>query len=128
MTMRAHRITNGQRAAVCGLMLCGVPLWKACEIVAAPIKRVRELLPPDWLHKHQPLKWRGHAIDGLEECYFDRHIKLETTCELFGIGLSTIYKIARREDWPTRRELARRWRKVKPRASAESLSRHEEAA
>ncbi len=42
------RVTNGHRAAVCGLLLAGVSFGDACQIAAAPRDRMRQYIPEDW--------------------------------------------------------------------------------
>ncbi len=55
-TRGAARITKGQVAAVCGLILIGVPYVKACRIVAASRKQMPKYVPPDW--RRSPMKVR----------------------------------------------------------------------
>jgi hypothetical protein len=48
------RVTNGHRAAVCGLLLVGVSFGDACQIAAAPRDRMRQYIPEDW--RRAPMK------------------------------------------------------------------------
>lgn len=46
--MPERRITNGQRAAICGLVLAGVGLQNACQIVGADSRTVLRYVGGDW--------------------------------------------------------------------------------
>lgn len=52
------RVTNGHRAAVCGLLLAGVSFGDACQIAAAPRERMRQYIPADWRRSPMPVRVR----------------------------------------------------------------------
>jgi hypothetical protein len=54
----ATRVTNGHRAAVCGLILAGVSYGTACQIAAAPRERMRQYVPPDYRRSPMPVRVR----------------------------------------------------------------------
>ena len=56
---RMSRITNGQRAAICGLILAGVGFKKSCRIVGASYPRMRTLIGPDWTKSRLPIRLRA---------------------------------------------------------------------
>ena len=41
------RVTVGEKAAVCGLLLAGIPYYKVCEIVGRGRKVLRAYIPAD---------------------------------------------------------------------------------
>lgn len=58
MAAQPSRVTNGQRAAVCGLILAGVPFVTACRVAGASRERVRPYIPDDWLKQPLPKRVR----------------------------------------------------------------------
>lgn len=87
---RGQRITNGQRAAVAGLIIAGIGLRKACRIVDAPMMRMYDLLPARFCRITVPKRGGGTFFKGLTEA--DR----EEIRRLWPI--STISQIASRYD------------------------------
>lgn len=49
------RVTTGQKAAVCGLILAGVSFTKACDIAGVGYQRVRPYVPDDYRDRTAPL-------------------------------------------------------------------------
>lgn len=99
------RVTNGQRAAVCGLVLAGVAYGYACYIVGIHPNMMARYLGADWRRKLLPPVWgrlpssmacrcavgdrcpdrnrprsRSPAIDGRRA----RHLRADTTTSSAG--------------------------------------------
>lgn len=49
MATAKSRVTNGHRAAVCGLILAGVPFVAASRIVGVHHERIRPYIPDDFV-------------------------------------------------------------------------------
>lgn len=98
------RVTNGQRAAVCGLVLAGVPYGYACFIVGIHPNMMARYVGADWRRKLlAPTRWTRDKLDELEEVWRDRSIKTETICELFKLTASRLGQIAKQHGFPLRR-------------------------
>lgn len=54
----AAPITKGQVAAICGLILAGVPYVKACAMVKASRPRMSDYVPDDWRRAPMPVRVR----------------------------------------------------------------------
>jgi len=99
-------MTIGQKAAICGLMLAGVPLVKACLIVDVGYLQAREYVPADFKSlrgRRKPKKWHNRLIEEVGEIYRDPHIPLSTICELYGVSPRSLYNQAVAHNWPKRR-------------------------
>ncbi len=49
------RVMKGQKAAVCGLILAGVPMETACKVVAVSRRRMVPYIPADYRKYRVPL-------------------------------------------------------------------------
>lgn len=103
----AQRVTNGQRACVCGLVIAGVTMKAACRVAGVPQRTLREFLPPWWGgHKGgpagRPRKWKDADLAAMKLAWLagegSRSIGLR-----FGLHESAVRRIAQREGWPKRR-------------------------
>ncbi len=102
---RLQRITNGQRAGVCGLAIAGVTLADACKIVGAPYERLNALLPRGW-HKRpygRPSKWVGAIVDELLVDWRDNNQTLASIATRWGVTKRALLYVAARQQWPRRR-------------------------
>lgn len=111
-----YRTTNGHRAAVCGLVIAGLSLTQACEIVGVPYQQMRDLLGPwhDKRKQHRP-KWNVALVNELREDWFDTSQKLKTIAARYDTTPRQLNLIAMREGWP------RHLRKHGPPRSATSI-------
>lgn len=102
-----RRITVGQKAAICGLMLASVPLVTACLIVDASYLQVREYIPADFRtlrgRRPKPKKWHNRLLEEVAAVYRDNNIPLATICELYGVSPRGLYYQAVAHGWPKRR-------------------------
>lgn len=97
------RVTNGHRAAVCALVLCGQSFREACAIVGAPPLAMRKMVHADWCDRiKRPRKWKGDLLRDLEAAYRDRHLSLKSIAAMFGISQPNIAKLAIQHGWPRR--------------------------
>ncbi len=97
------RVTNGHRAAICGLMLAGLTFREACSVVGAPVNSMRELIGPDWRGRIvRPRKWKGDLLKDLEEMYREPSWTLKRIGALLGISPANICKMAIENGWPPR--------------------------
>jgi hypothetical protein len=96
-----YRLTNGHRAAVCGLALAGISLTQACEIVGVPYQQMRDLLGP-WYDKRKQSrpKWNVALVSELREDWFDTSQKLKTIAARYDTTPRQLNLIAEREGWP----------------------------
>ncbi len=103
MPSKPGRITNGQRAAVCGLVIAGVSMTQACLIVGAPRALYLKYLPPKW-HKQKPRPsiWFGERLDDLRDAYMDPSQRTRTIAQRYGVHVSFITHMARKHGWPVR--------------------------
>lgn len=99
------RVTNGHRAAVCGLMIAGLTLKDAAAVVGVPRQRVRAFIPHEFFRQRPIIKWHGELLRDLEEAYFNRTLTATAIHKLFGITPANLCKIANRHGWPKRRLL-----------------------
>lgn len=102
---RERRITRGQQAAVCGLILAGLTLSKAAEVVGASYDTLRAYIPDSFASRGRRggRRWKGDALDDLKEVYDNRTLTLERIGELFGTTASNVREIAKRNGWAKRR-------------------------
>jgi hypothetical protein len=105
-THYSFRVTNGQRAAVCALMLAGTPFMESCRIAGVPYLRMKALLPPDWSQPsvRRAPRWRGQQLEDLAAAYADPALKIKTIAQLFGIQPSYLRRLAAMHGWPRRRK------------------------
>jgi hypothetical protein len=99
------RVTNGHRAAVCGLVIAGVvSLTDACLMAGVPYKALRDVLPPGWHTKKMPcVRWKGDLLLEVKEAWCDRAQKVTTIAERYDVSPRTIGWLAKREGWPKRK-------------------------
>lgn len=103
MPTKFQRITNGMRAAVCGLMIAGVRYETACRIADAPEKSLRRLMPEGWhRYKRSPYRWKGQELEDLRNAYDDWNLKVRTISELFGIAPTHLRKLRKIHGWRVR--------------------------
>lgn len=104
--MRAARVTNGQRAAVCGLVIAGLPMEAACRILGVPYAAMVALLPHDWATMTTRL-WSVADLADMRA----RWLAGETSGAIgkrHGVKHWTVRRIAAAEGWPMRRPPRRR--------------------
>lgn len=100
---RPQRITNGHRAAICGLILAGVGMLDACKIAGAPYLQAKKSLPDGW---HTPRLgrrpiWTREKLKPVRKAWnsetplWQSAIYLRTTVAMMKF-------LARREGWPKR--------------------------
>jgi hypothetical protein len=103
MRSSRHRLTNGHRAAVCGLQIAGLSLTQACQIVGIPYKQMRDHLGGWHKKKHAKRRWKGELLDEVREAWCDRTQKVATIAERFQTTPRQLTLLANREDWPKRK-------------------------
>lgn len=95
-----YRITNGHRAAVCGLTLCGISLTQACEIVGVPYQQMRDLLG-DWHKKlHPRRRWKGYLLEDLHADWIDLGQQTKTIATRYNTTVRQLNLLAKSEGWP----------------------------
>lgn len=100
MPSRPQRVTNGHRAAVCGLVIAGMGMIDACEIVGAPYQLVKASLPPKWHKRHRhPSRWRGDELAEMLAAFVDPAQKTRTIAARYGVSVDMIRKIAGRHGY-----------------------------
>lgn len=100
---RSYRITNGHRAAVCGLHLAGISLTQACAIIGVPYDQMRTLLG-DWYEKKPKMRrWNWVILAEIKEAWCDVHQKVKTIAERYDTTPRQLNLIASREGWPKRK-------------------------
>jgi len=112
MPRKAQRVTNGHRAAVCGLVIAGLSMTDACRIAGVPRDILPKYLPPGWHDRRssrRTRRWKGDELAGLREAYCDLAQKTATIAARYGVHVSQINKLAKLHGWP--RRLAGRTRK-----------------
>lgn len=105
MPRKAQRVTNGHRAAVCGLVIAGLSMTEACRIAGVPRDVLPKYLPPGWHDRRsnrRTRRWKGEELASLREAYCDLSQRTATIAARYGVCVSMINNIARREGWPQR--------------------------
>lgn len=99
----AQRLTNGQRACICGLVIAGLSMTEACKIAGVPRDRYAELLPPNW-HKRtrKAIRWKADQLAELREAYCDHAQRTKTIAERYGVTAGQITNLAKKNGWPMR--------------------------
>lgn len=103
MPSKPQRVTNGHRAAVCGLVLAGVGLLDACKVAGISYRELQKSLPAGW---HTPRlgrrpKWTAEKLRPVRRAWnsdtplWQSAIHLRTTVAMMKF-------LARRERWPKR--------------------------
>ena len=83
MPSRPQRITNGQRAAVAGLVIAGLTMEEACKVAGSPIRLMQAHLPPNWhRHRARARKWKGDRLTALKRAYCDRSFTVAAIARL----------------------------------------------
>jgi hypothetical protein len=98
--MTPDSIRNVQRAAVCGLMLAGVPYKDACTIAAARGLTLRKYIPHDWFRTTDRLTLRHW--ERIRADYESCELEVREFLKRHGIGQTTLYKRVRAEGWKKR--------------------------
>lgn len=100
MPSRPQRVTNGHRAAVCGLVILGLGMIEACEIAGAPYQLVKASLPPNW-HKRSRFasRWRGDELAGMLAAFVDPDQKTQTIADRYGVTADMIRRVAGRHGY-----------------------------
>lgn len=103
MPSRHQRITNGQRAAVCALVIAGQPFVESCKVAGAPYRGLQAVLALDWWER-QPRRrrWFGEELRSLEESYRDTSLRLDTVAALFSTSRREVQYLATEHGWPRR--------------------------
>lgn len=104
MGSRHQRVTNGERAAVCALVIAGMPFVETCQMLGVPYRNVQAVLPRDWWHprRRRPSRWSGDVLLALEDAYRQRALKLDTIAAMFNTSRRQIECLAQRHGWPKR--------------------------
>lgn len=107
-TTTSRRIMRGQQAAVCALVLVGIPLFKACLIVGSSYDRMREYIPKSFCkHGGRPVgRWKGEELADLKDAYDNRTLTLERVAALFSTTAPNVREVAKRHGWARRRWVA----------------------
>lgn len=101
MPSRPQRITNGHRAAICGLVLAGVPLIKSCQIAGAPYLEARKFLPDDWRGRvSRRSKWTPAKLAALRKDYVNPKVPQWQIALRHRTTVQMVQYLARREGWP----------------------------
>jgi len=107
MPRKAQRVTNGHRAAVCGLIIAGVSMIEACRIAGVPRDVMPKYLPAGWHGRHSSSRrvrrWKGEELEGLREAYCDPNQRTATIAARYGVCVSQVNNLARKHGWPMRR-------------------------
>jgi hypothetical protein len=105
----AQPILNGQRAAVCALVIAGVSLTLACKILHVPYRGLQATLPYGWHTRTATRrKWRGELLEQIHEAWMDKNQRVRTIAERHGISFRMVSFLAHREGWGKRRRGPRR--------------------
>jgi hypothetical protein len=105
MPRKAQRVTNGHRAAVCGLVIAGVSMTEACRIAGVPREVLPKYLPAGWHDRRssrRTRRWKGEELAGLREAYCDLNQKTATIAARYDVHVSQIYRLAHLHGWPRR--------------------------
>ncbi len=104
------RVNIGQRAAVCGLVLAGVPFPEACSIVGLRSTIMAPYVGADWTVRTQrPSRWTHDQLDAFAEVWRDPSIKVTQIAASFNICVEQAWRVARnyglgnRPTWKTRK-------------------------
>lgn len=101
MPSRAQRITNGHRAAVCGLILAGVSVIASCKIVGAPYLQMKKFLPKDWQERVTPrTKWTHAKLVAMRRDYANPNMQRWQIAIRHHTTVAMVQYLARREGWP----------------------------
>ncbi len=114
MLYDGKRVTNGHRAAVCGLVIAGVGLMEAAAIAGVGYKLLKATLPEGW---HTPRlgrrpKWTPEKLAAVRKAWNDDAPLWQSAIRL-RMTVAMMKFLARRERWP-RREPGRRPRSTRP--------------
>jgi hypothetical protein len=104
MPRKAQRVTNGHRAAVCGLIIAGLSMIEACRIAGVPRDLLPKYLPPGWHYRYRKpaRRWKGEELESLREAYCDHSQRTVTIAARYGVHVSQINQLAKRHGWPPR--------------------------
>ncbi len=111
-----NRVSNGQRATVCGLVLVGVPFPEACSIAGVRSGVMTPYVGKDWTVRTQrPSRWTLDQVEALAEVWRDPNIKVAQIAASFGVCVEQIWRVA------TKHNLGHRptWKAVNPRSVAQ---------
>lgn len=99
----AQRITNGQRAAVCALILAGVGYVKSCRIAGVPDRSLRSLLGKDWWGRQgsRSKVWRGDKLLAVKSAYLS-DLPMQDIVAGYGISRRHLVSLAHAHGWPLR--------------------------
>ena len=104
-TRKPLRVTVTHRAAVCALVLAGLPFTDSCEIAGVPFRRLQEVLGADWWTRRphrRPTRWTGAALASLRAGWDDLTKPLPALAAAHGIKVKHLRRIAVRLGWPSR--------------------------
>lgn len=104
-TRHISRVTNGQRAAVCGLVIAGVSFTDACKIVDVSRPRLKAVLPVGWtkyVRSGKTRSWKGEVLEQIRLAYLDQSQTGKDIARRFNIDVSYVYQLARVHGWRRR--------------------------
>lgn len=98
------RVTNAQRAAVCGLVIAGVTAPIACEIAGVSIRGLAGALPGGWLNavRRNPRRLHKATVEKIRLEYMDRTKRAADIAKKYGIHPCYLSKLASRQGWTLR--------------------------
>ena len=109
-TRKPLRVTVTHRAAVCALVLAGLPFTDSCEIAGVPVRRLQEVLGADWWARRprrRPTRWKGAALARLRAGWDDPAMPLPALAAAHGLEVSSLRRIAVRLGWPSRSRVSK---------------------
>jgi hypothetical protein len=103
MASRHQRTTNAHRAAVCALVLVGVPYMKACRIVGVPYRALHSVLGRDWWGRQacRPKVWRGEKLMAVRSAYLST-MPMKDIERGYGISRRHLVTLAHKHGWRIR--------------------------
>lgn len=106
MPNKTYRITNGQRAGFCGLMIAGLRYADACAVVDVSQQLIQDVLPERWLAGPPPARryksWKGERLEQIRLAYADPNQSARNIADRFNLPLAYLYRLVRLHDWPRR--------------------------
>jgi hypothetical protein len=93
---KTYRITNGQRAGFCGLMIAGLRYADACAVVDVSQQLMQEVLPERWLAGPPPARryksWKGERLEQIRLAYADPNQSARNIADRFNLPLAYLYR------------------------------------
>ena len=110
MGNRTPRITNGQRAAFCGLMIAGLAFRDAAAVADVSQQLIHGFLPDGWLDGSPPVRryasWKGAKLEELRVAYADTTISGVEVAARFGMHREYLFRLAAKKGFSRARSPA----------------------